>query len=157
MLRSADSEHDKIGYVDDGVDRPHACVHDECLHPCRRFLDADVVDLRSRESVAPLRFFDGDRIFRKALRKFSAEFLERNLVYCSKLSGDTVMAPEIRPVRKRFVVYLEDDIIKSHHLGYGLAGLAVYSELGEVNDPSLVLIADHVSEVYLERRADHTV
>ena len=66
------------------------------------------------------------------------------------------MSPEVRPVGKRLVVYYKDNVIESHNFRHGLSDLTVDAKRGEINDLSLILSDDEVSEEYFRRSADHT-
>ena len=98
MLRLSDSHQHKVGYIYDSIDRSHSAVGDKSLHPGRRFLDIDVIDYCSSESLASVRLLYLNRILRQSFRKLCWIILERNLIDCSKFSCNSKMSPQVRSV-----------------------------------------------------------
>ena len=94
MGRLTNCHHDIVGDVDDGVDRTHSPIGNCSLQPCRRRFVIYVLNFDSGVSRAFVRSFHVDLIFLHTGRNIRfRKFLQRKLVNCRQLSGNTVVSP----------------------------------------------------------------
>ena len=152
----AGGEHDVVRHVDKRVDRAHANFPDAALHPVGGGLDVQPLDLRAGHAGAALLVEYGDMeaggVLDVAVEVL--EGLERQVVQRRQLTGDAVVAPQVRAVRHGLVVDLEEDIVHSERRGERRTGRCV--EVAQIEDDGF-LCGEEVGKADLARGADHAV